>query len=87
MNIIKELTECLALQSDLDAKTMELRARYKAVIEAEEAKGNKGTIFIEIEGEMYALERLNLNMSDAMRTARKLGDFYTYRLYKKGKMI
>ena len=85
--LVKELKSCLELQNEIDAKTLELRKRYKTIVEAHI---DIGTVYVEIEDDTYALERSTLEQDehrDAMDTARKLKGFYLYRLVKKGKTI
>jgi hypothetical protein len=88
--VSEELRQCLALQKEIDAKTMELRRRFRDVLEAERAKGNVQTIFVELDGQMYSLEREDQRRdptSEAIQTARELGGFYMYRLFKAGRTI
>jgi hypothetical protein len=90
MDTLKELTECLALQKEIDAKVVELRKRCKAVIEAERKRGNDQTIVVKIDNQMYALEREDNSrrlQREAMTQVHELGGFYLYRLFKVGKFI
>lgn len=87
MNTVEELRQCLALQKQLDEQLMALRARFKAVLEAGQVQG---TLYVEIDGEMYALEREDPEqemLRNAKATARKLGGFYNYRLVNRGKVM
>ena len=89
MNIIEELKACLALQDEIDAKTMELRRRYKAIVE-EHRKTSDRTLFVEIDSETYELKRedsATKEHREAIRTARELGGFWLYRLFKRGKIV
>jgi hypothetical protein len=90
MDTLKELTECLLLQKEIDAKTLELRKRYKAVLEAERAAGNKETIVVKIEEEVYSLRREDFDKKlyrEAREQVRELDGFYLYRLFRVGKVI
>jgi hypothetical protein len=90
MDTVKELTECLAMQQEIDAKVHELRERFKAVIEAERERGNTQTIVVKIDNQMYALEREDMGSQmtrEAHEVARQLGGFYFYRLLKVGRII
>jgi len=91
MNDIKaELAACLALQNEIDEKTMELRRRYCDVIQAEREKGNQEPIVVGIGQQVYELRREDDRQRierEALGTARKLGGFYIYRLFKIGRFI
>jgi hypothetical protein len=88
--IITELRACLALQNEIADKHLELATRYKAILEAERAKGNKQTIAVRIDGEIYHLVRLDAatdQQREALQIGRKLKGFYGgYRLVKSGKV-
>jgi hypothetical protein len=87
-DLIEELKSCLALQEEIDAKTLALRTRYKAIVEAR--RKEPGNLFVEIGGEMYELKREDAaeeSYREAMRTAREIKGFYLYRLFKTGKTI
>jgi hypothetical protein len=89
MNTTEELKECLALQDEIDAKTLALRKRYKAVIEDQREQGNASNVAVMIDGCIYTLQRFDRDEEmyrDAMATARKVGGFYLYRLVKTAKM-
>ena len=86
--LLEELKSCLALQQEIDAKTLELRSRYKTIVEAR--RGESGHVCVEIDGQIYELKREDFAAafdSEAMRTARELKGFYLYRLFKVGKTI
>jgi hypothetical protein len=79
----------LALQNELDQKWMELRARYKAVLEAERARGNLEKIIVTIDSRTYILKREDdvSDPGDPVEVARKLGGFYLYRLVPLGRQV
>ena len=85
MNTIDELRACLALQDEIDAKTRELRLRYKAVLEEQREKGNQHNVTVEIDGSLYVLDRENNSAKwhrEVMKATHELGGFYFYRLTK-----
>lgn len=85
MKLKEELTDCLRLQRELEAKQKELALRFKAILETEEAKQKR--IIVEIDGDFYELKPSD-ETAAAMESARKLGGFYgRYRLVSMGKPI
>jgi hypothetical protein len=86
--IVTELRACLALQNEITAKQLELATRYKAVVES---RPDEGALCILIDGDLYALKRLDLvsgEETEMLEIARKLRGFYGgYRLLKAGKML
>ena len=89
MEMTEELRACLALQAEIASKQQELRRRFKAIIEAERAKGNHGKISVIIEGKVYVLERrsgADYHMEE-IDEARRLGGFWDYQLVLVGKPI
>ena len=90
MDTVKELTECLALQKEIDAKVIELRKRYKAVLDTERARGNTQTLLVTIGNQMYALEPEDNSsrlMREAIEQSHQLEGFYLYRLFKIGRVV
>jgi hypothetical protein len=89
-NVTDELSACLALQKEIDEKTLELRKRFKAVLEAERSRGNKDHLMVEIDGALYVLEREDNSkkwLREASKAPRELGGFYFYRLFKVAKHV
>jgi hypothetical protein len=83
----EELRECLALQQEIAAKRLELRKRYKALIESERAKGNEPVSVI-LDGEIWVLKRTNdPDLAEELEAARKLGGFWNYRLVRIGRPV
>ena len=83
MDVLNELKECLALQKEITAKRLELKKRFKAIIETERERDPKstevpalidGTCYIMLAADEYA------DSFEALGHRRLLGDYYDYRL-------
>jgi hypothetical protein len=83
MDVINELKECLALQQQIAAKRLELKKRFKAIIEGERERNPKNTeITALIDGTCYVMLRADeyTDPFEAMDHRRLLGGSYDYRL-------
>jgi len=82
MEMAEELRACLALQNEIASKQQELRRRFKAIIEGERARGNRGKLSVIIDGQVYILERRSGAdyQMDEIEQARRLGSFWDYQL-------
>ena len=79
-----ELTECLRLQRELEARRDDLTVRFERILEATR---HQRRVIAQIEGELYELGRTDLT-AEALKVARKHGGFYSeYRLIRLGKPI
>jgi hypothetical protein len=89
MEMTEELRACLALQAEIANKQQELRRRFKAIIEAERAKGNHGKVSVIIDGKIYILQRRTESdyHIEEIDEARRLGSFWDYQLVLVGKPI
>jgi len=78
----------LALQQDIDAKLDEFISRVKSILATErDAKGGRRVI-VELDGELYELEKDNSKTRLVIELAHKHGGFYhDYRLIHLGKAI
>ena len=89
MEMTEELRACLALQNEIASKQQELRRRFKAIIEGERARGNRGKLSVIIDGQVYILERRSGAdyQMDEIEQARRLGGFWDYQLVPVGKLV
>jgi hypothetical protein len=79
-----ELTECLRLQTELEARRDDLTGRFKRVVEATR---HQRRVIAQVGSELYELARVDLT-AETLEAGRKHGGFFTeYRLIKLGRPI
>jgi hypothetical protein len=86
---LKNFVNYLPCRQKVASRQQELRRRFKAVIEAERARGNHGKISVIIDGQIYVLERRSGadHQMDEIEEARRLGGFWDYQLVLVGKPV